>query len=110
MSKFVGSGQTKVKAAVERIGPLRAYQKICIAVIKLLDDYKTKNERYNNLPAASDERIKKTAVTLDAIQLTGRDAIREQVMKELEKDFISVRKDLARRGYSSQVGDIQMDD
>lgn len=100
MSKF---GKADARVEIERVGPLRAFERLCVAVIKLLDEHKNVNPV--NMPSAVGVGSSGNAVplTLDGLKIQDRESVREQIMKELEKDFVSIKKDLAHRGHASTI-------
>lgn len=101
ISKFAKPG--KILVPLERLGPLRAFERLCIQVLKMLEDIKSKMERNELLPELKDTPQKANFMSLDGLQLNNRENIREKVMKELEKDIILIKSDLAKRGIKSKI-------
>ena len=69
----------------------------------MLEEFKTKLENNQLLPDIADKPQKANFISLDGLKLNDRQTVREQVMKELEKDIVSIKQDLARRGIKSKI-------
>ena len=101
-----GNNVKNVKVPLERLGPLRAFERLCIIVLRLLEEYKTKLETNQLLPEVDQAPQKPNMMSLDALKLGDRLEIRNKIMKDVEKEFVTIKQDLAKRGYVPQTNPI----
>lgn len=101
ISKFEQAGKAKV--SIERIGPLRGFQRLCIQVYKMLENYKEKLENNQILPDVDRSPQKATIMSLDAMKLTDRQAVRNRAQKTIENDYITIPRDQEAKEFHSEA-------
>lgn len=101
ISKFDQVGKARVP--IQRVGPLKAFQKLCIQVYKMLENYKEKLENNQILPDVDRSPHKATMMSLDAMKLTDRQAIRDRAQREIENDYIKIPRDQTAREFRSEA-------
>jgi hypothetical protein len=84
LSKFGQPGTMKVP--LQRIGPLRAFQRLCVQVYKLLENYKERLEKNQIVPEVDASPQRANMMSLDGLKLPHRNDLRDQARKAIEKD------------------------
>lgn len=101
LSKFGQPGTTKVP--LSRLGPLRAFQRLCIKVYKLLENYKEKLEKNQIQPEADRSPLRPGMMSLDGLNLPQRADLRDQAKKAIQNDYITLPRGEIDRLYQSDI-------